>query len=83
MRRDGLRGFAIVVIHQKLLPGIFGLVDFAADNYAFRHHRLAKMFADIGVLADPFREDVTRAFERLVNIGDAEFGIHEARGEFR
>ena len=35
------------------------------------------------MLADPFREDVTRAFERLVDIRDAKFGIDEACGEFR
>ena len=83
MRRDGLRGFAIVVIHRKLLLGIFDLIDFAPDNYALRHHPLATAFADIGVLADPFREHVTRAFERLVDIRDAKFGIDEGGGEFR
>jgi len=35
------------------------------------------------MLADPFRDDVTRSFERFVNIGDAACGIHESRGEFR
>jgi hypothetical protein len=42
MRRNRLRGLAIVVIHLKFLFRVFRVVDFAADDDSLGHHRLAQ-----------------------------------------
>ena len=40
-----------------------------------------RTLADVGVVADHFGDDVARAFQRFVDVGDAFFGIDERRGK--
>ena len=86
MRCEGilLDRLAVVVIHLELLL----LVDLrlrrpcSADDHAFVEHHLAQRLADVGVLADHFGDDVARAFERLLDRGDALLRIDKRGREF-
>ena len=82
MRRNFRRRLAVLVIHFELLLLVDRAVRFGGNDHAFVEHHLAQRFAEVGVLADHFGDDVARAFERFVDAGDAFFGVDEGRREF-
>ena len=43
------------------------------------HHHLPNRLAEVGIFADPFGDDVTRAGERLVRGIDILLGANESR----
>ncbi len=81
VRGDGLHRLRVLVVHLELFLRVDGVDGLAADDGAFIEHDLAQCFAQVGLFADPLRDDVARTFEGFVDGGDAEFGVDESGGE--
>ncbi len=81
MRGNGLHRLAIVVVHLELFLLIDGIGGLAAGDDALVEEKLAERLAQVGIFADRFGDDVARAFERFVEVGDAFFFADEGGGE--
>ena len=84
MRCDGMvfTGSRVFVVHLEFVLLIDGVGSLAAHDDAFVEHELAQRLAQVGVFADPFGDDVPRAFQRFVHGGDAQFRIDEGGCKF-
>ena len=65
MRRNLRRRLAVAGVHLELAFRVRHAFDGAAGDAAVGHHHGAHRLAELGILADPFGDDVARAFERL------------------
>ena len=81
MRRNLARRFAVLGVDFELAFGILGPFDGTADHYAIRHHHAADGFAELGILADPLRDDVTGALQGFGRGADAFFFADEGIGQ--
>src|SRR5260370_18102636 len=82
VRRDGLHRLAVVVVHFELFLLIDRVEGLFTDNDPFIKHELAQGLAKVRAFANRLGDDVTGAFEGVLDSSHFPFGVDKCGGGF-